>query len=80
MGREYVALEVRRTVNQLFLVSFVPGEHRKPEFRVSGRTAKCGVPHGAGWYVFAVEGDTPRQLTDAEDKLVNEFRFGAQVI
>jgi hypothetical protein len=37
--------------------------------------AKCAMPHGAGWYVFAVEGDTPRQLTDAEDKVVNEFRF-----
>jgi len=39
--------------------------------------AKCAMPQGAGWYVFAVEGDAPRQLTDAEDSLVNEFRFGA---
>jgi hypothetical protein len=30
--------------------------------------------------VFAVEGDMPRELTDAEDKVVNEFRFGAKVI
>jgi hypothetical protein len=35
------------------------------------------MPHGAGWYVFAVDGWTPRQLTDAEEKVVNEFRFGA---
>jgi hypothetical protein len=40
--------------------------------------AKCATPHGAGWYVFAVEGDTPRELTDAEDEVVNEFRFGAK--
>jgi len=38
--------------------------------------AKCAMPHGVGWYVFAVEGDAPRQLTDAEDSVVNEFRFG----
>jgi hypothetical protein len=38
--------------------------------------AKYAMPHGAGWYVFAVEGDAPRQLTDAEDRIVNEFRFG----
>ena len=40
--------------------------------------AKCAVPHGAGWYVFGVDGDTPRELT--EDKVVNEFRFGAKNI
>jgi len=34
------------------------------------------MPHGAGWYVFAVENGRPRELTDAEDKVVNEFRFG----
>jgi hypothetical protein len=38
--------------------------------------AKCAMPNGAGWYVFAVNGGTPRQLTDAEDKIVDEFRFG----
>ena len=38
--------------------------------------AKCALPQGAGWYVFAVEGDTPRQLTNVEDTVVNEFRFG----
>jgi hypothetical protein len=41
--------------------------------------AKCGMPHGAGWYVFAVEGDMPRELTEAEDKVVNAFRFGKVV-
>jgi hypothetical protein len=38
--------------------------------------AKCAMPQGPGCYVFAVEGDAPRQLTDAEDSVVNEFRFG----
>lgn len=38
--------------------------------------AKCAKPHGAGWYVLAVDFETPRELTDAEDMAVNEFRFG----
>ena len=38
--------------------------------------AKCAMPRGAGWYVFAVDGDTARELTELEDKVVNEFRFG----
>src|SRR5712692_3091160 len=38
--------------------------------------AKCAMPRGAGWYVFAVEGDTPRQLSETEDRIVNVFRFG----
>jgi hypothetical protein len=37
--------------------------------------AACAVPHGAGWYVFAVEDGRPRQLKAAEDEIVNEFRF-----
>ena len=40
--------------------------------------AKCAMPHGAGWYVFAVDVYGPRQLTDAEDAVVNAFRFGTQ--
>lgn len=42
--------------------------------------AECATPHGAGWYVFAVDGGTPRELTLAEGKVVYEFRFGAKVI
>jgi hypothetical protein len=38
--------------------------------------AKCAMPQGAGWYVFAVEIDGPRELTVAEDRIVDEFRFG----
>lgn len=37
--------------------------------------AKCATPHGCGWYVLAVETEGPRQLTDAEDQVVNRFRF-----
>ena len=40
--------------------------------------ASCALPRGPGWYVFAVDGNMPRELTDAEDKVVNEFRFGAK--
>jgi hypothetical protein len=38
--------------------------------------AKCAMPQGAGWYVVAVDFETPRQLTKTEDAVVNEFRFG----
>jgi len=37
--------------------------------------AKCAMPSGCGWYVVAVEGNSPRQLTDTEERMVNEFRF-----
>src|SRR6266446_6760538 len=32
--------------------------------------AECGTPHGAGWYVLAVENGTPRQLLDSEEEFV----------
>lgn len=38
--------------------------------------AKCAMPQGAGWYVFAVECGSPRELNDAEEAAVNDFRFG----
>src|SRR5713101_4130761 len=38
--------------------------------------AKCAMPTGAGWYVFAVECGTPRELNDEEEETVNKFRFG----
>ena len=37
--------------------------------------AQCGLPRGAGWYVLAVEGGKLRELTTAEDQIVNNFRF-----
>jgi len=43
-----------------------------PEITISPGTA---APHGAGWYVFAIEDGSPRQLKAAEDEIVNEFRF-----
>jgi hypothetical protein len=36
--------------------------------------ARCGMPQ-PGFYVLAVERDAPRELTNAEDKIVNDFRF-----
>ena len=39
--------------------------------------ARCAVPHGAGWYVFAVESGTPRELDADEEDAVNGFRFGS---
>ena len=41
--------------------------------------AECAMPHGCGWYVLAVETEGPRQLTDAEEQIVDAFRFGQTV-
>jgi len=46
------------------------------EHRTLSEAAKCAMPHGCGWYVFAVEDSEPRQLSDEEDKIVNRLRFG----
>jgi hypothetical protein len=37
------------------------------------KAAKCAMANGAGWYVVAVEYDTPLELTQAEEVLVKEF-------
>jgi hypothetical protein len=42
--------------------------------------AECAMPHGAGWYVFAVECGTPRELSDAEEEAVNKLRFGDELM
>ena len=39
--------------------------------------ARCGLPRAAGWYVLAVEGGSLRELTTAEDTIVNEIRFAS---
>jgi hypothetical protein len=49
--------------------------HCLHEHRTLLEAAACAAPHGAGWYVFAVEDGNPRQLKAAEDEIVNEFRF-----
>ena len=36
--------------------------------------AKCGMPQ-PGFYVLAVDGGSPRELTTEEDEVVNQFRF-----
>src|SRR5258707_3358324 len=38
--------------------------------------AKCAMPQGPAWYVFAVESGMPRELNDGEEAVVNKFRFG----
>lgn len=41
--------------------------------------AKCAMTQGfPGWYCFAVEFDSPRELTEDEDSQVRAFRFGAR--
>jgi hypothetical protein len=57
-------------------IGILPGPPALHEHPTLIEAARCATPHGAGWYVFAVDGDAPRQLTDAEDSVVNEFRFG----
>ena len=37
--------------------------------------AACGLYRASGWYVLAVERGEPRELTTAENKIVNNFRF-----
>jgi hypothetical protein len=37
--------------------------------------AACGLYRASSWYVLAVERGEPRQLTMAESKIVNDFRF-----
>jgi hypothetical protein len=41
--------------------------------------AECAMPNGAGWYVFAVENDEPRELRDEEDEIVNRYRFSPRL-
>ena len=48
------------------------------EHRTLLEAAACASPHGAGWYVFAVEDGSPRQLKPSEDRIVNEYRFGSK--
>jgi hypothetical protein len=45
------------------------------EHRTLREASECGMPHGAGWYVFAVESGTPRELREDEEDAVNRFRF-----
>jgi hypothetical protein len=50
------------------------------EHRTLIDAAKCAMPHGAGWYVFAVEYGIPRELDAAEEDAVNKFRFGPETV
>ena len=37
--------------------------------------ARCGMRQSASWYVIGVDSGSPRELTAAEDEVVNRFRF-----
>jgi hypothetical protein len=47
--------------------------HIHPTIR---EAVQCGMQYRPYSYVFAVENSVPRQLNDAEDEIVNHFRFG----
>jgi|SRR5580692_4382013 hypothetical protein len=47
------------------------------EHKTLWEAIKCAMPRGCGWYVFAVEDGKPRELRDAEDEVVNCYRFGS---
>ena len=40
--------------------------------------AKCGMPQ-PGFYVLAVDGGSPRELTKDEDEIVDRFRFSGRM-
>lgn len=42
--------------------------------------AKCAMPHGAGWYVFAAECGVPRELSNVEEEAVNKVRFADKLM
>ena len=46
------------------------------EHRTLLEAAECAMPRGCGWYVFAVEDGTERELRHEEDEIVNRYRFG----
>ena len=49
--------------------------HIHPTIR---EAVQCGMEYRPYSYVFAVENGVPRQLTDAEDEIVNRLRFGKE--
>jgi hypothetical protein len=36
--------------------------------------AECVIPEGPAWYVFAIENGKPRELTDIEERSLEDFR------
>ena len=75
-----VALRLRyRFLNLYYEAAWTDSwTHRRclHEHRTLIEAARCAMPHGAGWYAFTIESDTPRQLNGTEDRIVDEFRFG----
>ena len=79
-----VALRLRyRSLNLHYEAAWTDSwSHRRclHEHQTLIEAATCAMPRWAGWYVFAVEGDTARQLNDTEDRIVDQFRFGLRQI
>lgn len=44
------------------------------QHRTLREAAECVIPEGPAWYVFAIENGKPRELTDAEERSLEEFR------
>lgn len=44
------------------------------QHRTLMEAAECVIPEGPAWYVFAVEAGRPRQLTETEERSLQEFR------
>jgi hypothetical protein len=57
------------------------GDYRcRHKHQMLSDAARCGLPRPAGWYILAVERGEPRQLTAAENKIVNDFRFASRKV
>jgi hypothetical protein len=52
--------------------------HCMHEHQTLIEAAMCAMPNGPGWYVFAVDDYGPRQLSEKEDRILNELRFGPE--
>ena len=44
------------------------------QHRTLREAAECVIPEGPAWYVFAIQNGRPRELTDAEERNLEEFR------
>jgi hypothetical protein len=58
----YTAIKIARDLSH---------EHPTPV-----EAAKSPMPHRCAWYVIAVQGGAVRELTEEEERIMNEFRFG----
>jgi hypothetical protein len=80
VGQIFTSLRVRyAALNLHYEAAWTESwSHRRcmHQHRTLIEAANCAMPHGAGWYVFAVKCATRRELSDEEDEAVDKFRFG----